>query len=163
MKIIIQTQISENYGSHDWSGEGECPQHWKNKGGSTYIFAGVSIDQAQDREFYESCKKSVRNHNESWAEDIIDFSVVDDCVSNSDYHADWESPVMIEHTEAGFVGSRITSNEGEYRTMKREIKEKRETWLQQDGEREEYLVEFIKTDGTVLNWKGEAVLERSSH
>ena len=70
---------------------------------------------------------------------------------------------MIEHTEAGFVGSRITSNEGEYRTMKREIKEKRETWLQQDGEREEYLVEFIKTDGTVLNWKGEAVLERSSH
>lgn len=33
----IYTQIIENYGAHDWDGEGECPQYWKKKGGNTYL------------------------------------------------------------------------------------------------------------------------------
>jgi hypothetical protein len=34
MKTTLQitTQYDENYGAHDWNGEGECPQYWKNKG-----------------------------------------------------------------------------------------------------------------------------------
>lgn len=31
--VIINTQYKENYGAHDWDGNGECPQHWKMKGG----------------------------------------------------------------------------------------------------------------------------------
>jgi hypothetical protein len=37
MKVIIYTQYRENYGFHDWDGEGECPQYWKNKGGDSII------------------------------------------------------------------------------------------------------------------------------
>lgn len=37
MKVIIYTQYRENYGAHDWNGEGECPQYWKNKGGDSII------------------------------------------------------------------------------------------------------------------------------
>ena len=39
MKLHIQTQIQENYGAHDWDGEGECPQRWKMKGGEDFFVA----------------------------------------------------------------------------------------------------------------------------
>jgi hypothetical protein len=32
MKLMITTQIQENYGAHDWDGVGACPQYWKFKG-----------------------------------------------------------------------------------------------------------------------------------
>ena len=35
-KILIHTQYEENYGAHDWNGEGECPQRWKMKGGHIF-------------------------------------------------------------------------------------------------------------------------------
>jgi hypothetical protein len=37
MKLLINTQYMENYGAHDWDGEGECPQYWKFKGGQDYF------------------------------------------------------------------------------------------------------------------------------
>ena len=39
--FVIRTQFMENYGAHDWDGTGECPQHWKFKGGSEYKITGV--------------------------------------------------------------------------------------------------------------------------
>ena len=38
MKLHIQTQYMENYGAHDWDGEGECPQYWKFKGGEDFFY-----------------------------------------------------------------------------------------------------------------------------
>ena len=38
MKLHIQTQYMENYGAHDWDGQGECPQRWKFKGGEDYFY-----------------------------------------------------------------------------------------------------------------------------
>ena len=40
MKLVIQTQYKENYGAHDWDGQGECPQYWKFKGGETFVVQG---------------------------------------------------------------------------------------------------------------------------
>ena len=34
---VVKTQLKENYGCHDWDGEGECPQYWKFKGGNEYV------------------------------------------------------------------------------------------------------------------------------
>ena len=39
MKLMITTQVQENYGAHDWDGEGECPQHWKMKGSEDFFVA----------------------------------------------------------------------------------------------------------------------------
>ena len=36
-KLLITTQVYENYGAHDWDGKNECPQYWKAKGGSDYV------------------------------------------------------------------------------------------------------------------------------
>lgn len=33
--LFAHTQDVENYGAHDWDGEGTCPQYWKYKGGVT--------------------------------------------------------------------------------------------------------------------------------
>jgi len=41
MILVIDTQFQENYGAHDWDGEGACPQYWKFKGGSSYKVVGV--------------------------------------------------------------------------------------------------------------------------
>ena len=36
-KLLITTQVYENYGAHDWDGVGECPSYWKAKGGNDYV------------------------------------------------------------------------------------------------------------------------------
>lgn len=36
-KLLITTQVYENYGAHTWDGKGECPQYWKAKGGNEYV------------------------------------------------------------------------------------------------------------------------------
>jgi hypothetical protein len=44
MILVIDTQFKENYGAHDWNGEGECPQYWKFKGGSSFKVLGVPLN-----------------------------------------------------------------------------------------------------------------------
>jgi hypothetical protein len=45
MRIIVSTQVRENYGAHDWDGKGECPQRWKSKFGSDYCIADLTSDE----------------------------------------------------------------------------------------------------------------------
>ena len=49
MIVVIDTQYRENYGAHDWDGEGACPQYWKMKGGSSYKIVGVPEGIDADR------------------------------------------------------------------------------------------------------------------
>ena len=42
-RILIDTQVRENYGAHTWDGKGECPQRWKNKFGHTYCVGRLSM------------------------------------------------------------------------------------------------------------------------
>ena len=44
MMLVITTQLQENYGAHNWDGEGACPQYWKMKGGSEYKILGIPAD-----------------------------------------------------------------------------------------------------------------------
>ena len=51
MKLHITCQYMENYGAHNWDGEGACPQRWKMKGGEDYF---VPLDGFNpDHEFAE--------------------------------------------------------------------------------------------------------------
>lgn len=45
--INIDFYYRENYGAHDWDGEGECPQHWKNKG---LVSRAVTVDSLEEVE-----------------------------------------------------------------------------------------------------------------
>jgi hypothetical protein len=39
--VLVATQYLENYGAHNWDGQGEVPSYWKAKGGSDYLVTGV--------------------------------------------------------------------------------------------------------------------------
>lgn len=83
-KLLITTQVLENYGAHDWDGEGECPQHWKAKGGNDYVIKAVDecdmIDIIVDR-----ARSQIEQDNNYFLEQIIGWSVVSD-----DYLTDFE-------------------------------------------------------------------------
>jgi hypothetical protein len=75
MKLVIRTQFQENYGAHDWDGEGSCPQYWKMKGGSEYMITDVpgNID-------YQTVvdMAGVEKNNDYVREHIIDWSIEED-------------------------------------------------------------------------------------
>jgi len=83
MKLVIATQHYENYGAHDWDGEGECPQRWKAKGGECFQVTGLSedcdmeaiVDCVRDRvdfrnEGFESIILGYRLEEDSWMSDF---------------------------------------------------------------------------------------------
>jgi hypothetical protein len=82
-KLHIQTQVYENYGAHDWDGQGQCPQYWKAKGGSDYM---VSLDGVKGGEFFDkrvemivdSVRSQIEETSEYYTETIIGYDVVAD-------------------------------------------------------------------------------------
>jgi hypothetical protein len=75
LKLLIQTQVYENYGAHDWEGVGECPQYWKAKGGNDYVVKKFKGDATTAVMILRS---QIECDNEHIRESIIDFRVVAD-------------------------------------------------------------------------------------
>ena len=100
IRVIFHTQFLENYGAHDWDGEGYCPQRWKPKGGSTYVVPCTPA-QLADVEWYNAVENGIAKRNDYEQEYIIDVKVVDaiDFVE-SDYVDFWESPINV-HVSIG--------------------------------------------------------------
>lgn len=75
MKIFITTQYKENYGAHDWNGEGECPQYWKFKGGENYV-AFIGDENAED--VMEVLKCLIEYSNDGSMEYVLNYTVLED-------------------------------------------------------------------------------------
>jgi hypothetical protein len=75
MKLLITTQVYENYGAHDWDGVGECPQYWKAKGGNDYVVKRFKGDVTAAVMVLRS---QIEEDNEGYRESIIDFRLVKD-------------------------------------------------------------------------------------
>jgi len=75
-KIVLHTQVYENYGAHDWDGVGECPQYWKAKGGSDYVVKNIDVNRANDIITYASGQ--IEQDNEAFRETVIFAEVVSD-------------------------------------------------------------------------------------
>ena len=143
-KLVIQTQYRENYSAWDWDGQGECPQGWKNKGGSTYVLpncpATIDVDAV-----VEAISSHITTDNNYTMEYIISAEVVD---YNKKVCEDWET--ITEFTLMGETPAfmKVTDNrEGGW--MRREILEKIETWTMGESymDRKNYSVEFLMEDG----------------
>jgi len=80
MKLHIVTQIEENYGAHDWDGEGSCPQYWKMKGGNDYMVnlgtSGRSDEAIAELVAYFRTK--IEEDNIGYREYIIGYGIVAD-------------------------------------------------------------------------------------
>lgn len=81
-RLILVTQYRENYGAHAWDGTGACPQHWKNKGGSEYIAATLTTEEAAKGQTYlqatyvDPARPLVEKDNEYDQEWIIDWELL---------------------------------------------------------------------------------------
>ncbi len=77
-KLLITTQVYENYGAHDWDGVGQCPQYWKAKGGNDYVikkFKGGSTDATMA---VMCLRAQIESDNEGFRETVINYSIVKD-------------------------------------------------------------------------------------
>ena len=99
MKLVIQTQYRENYGAHDWNGEGECPQYWKFKGGSTYVIENVGVLSSVE---YSALKNSVtpliEYNNEGSEEYLLHCHLEED---DSVVCEEWEVPYILQRNGYG--------------------------------------------------------------
>ena len=82
-KLLISTQVRENYGAHSWDGEGICPQHWKNKGGNDYFVIDVDINKAE--EIFEGVASQCECYDDYYTEQVINWEIVPD-----DYRTEFE-------------------------------------------------------------------------
>ena len=80
MQLLITTQVQENYGAHDWDGEGECPQYWKFKGGNDYKYDLGSIVRSADvlAELVEYFRPQIEEDNDYYRNHIIGWQIVED-------------------------------------------------------------------------------------
>jgi len=151
MKLVIQTQVKENYGAHDWDGVGVCPQYWKFKGGNTYVvenLSSASMQRIADQGI-PTLTDLIESRSEAWEEYIIDWEIVEDDAKVCD---DWDSPVLLGYAaEAGeWVAVRHTIND-EFGYMRKEIISKRESWsMLPNGEQDNYQQQFTMVDGSVI-------------
>lgn len=87
MKLVITTQVYENYGAHDWDGRGTCPEYWKAKGGNDYVvrnFKGKDVTVA-----VMALRDQIEENSVYFREQIVDFNIVAD-----DYLTEFERDQM---------------------------------------------------------------------
>jgi len=75
-KLLITTQVHENYGAHDWDGQGECPQYWKAKGGNDYVVKNINVNKAT--ETVMALRGQIEQDNHAFRESILDWEIVAD-------------------------------------------------------------------------------------
>jgi len=80
MKLHIVTQYMENYGAHDWDGQGECPQYWKFKGGEDFFYplgsAGRSAEAIE--ELIHFFRKTIEWDDVGSRQYIVGYGIVAD-------------------------------------------------------------------------------------
>ena len=85
MKLVIETQVYENYGAHDWDGSGECPQYWKAKGGSDYVIKNFKGGDEGAIKAIFCLRNQIESDNEYIRENIISWNIV-----SNDYLTEFE-------------------------------------------------------------------------
>tara|TARA_S200002703_G_scaffold54386_1_gene47012 strand:- start:2092 stop:2574 length:483 start_codon:yes stop_codon:yes gene_type:complete len=109
IKCVIKVQYKENYGYHNWDGEGECPQVWKYKGGDTLVISGLKTREAEYimengipklSSIINSCK------NDMYEYEVLEYYLGDDS-NHQDEYPDWH----ILHNEEFDEDSSLTERQ----------------------------------------------------
>ncbi len=79
-KIIISTQIYENYAAHDWDGVNPevCPEYWKSKGGNDYAILNFKGNEDDATKQVMSIREQIETDNYAYREQIINYQTVND-------------------------------------------------------------------------------------
>ena len=110
MQLLITTQIQENYGAHDWDGEGACPQYWKFKGGNDYKYSLGKFGRSEEAitELVMALRVQIEEDNDYFRNTIIGWEVVGD-----DYLTDFERSQLEYEGSITYPATRLTLKETE--------------------------------------------------
>lgn len=150
MKVVLQTQFQENYGSHDWDGSGQCPQYWKFKGGSTYVIANLTPKQVEEMlpphigEIYNLIEQS----SDYVKEYVISSHIAED---NEKVCEDWETPIIIEKVDGEYIATEVTKND-EYSFLDERIEEQRFSYVMKPkGQKENLTTTYLMKNGDLVD------------
>ena len=137
MKLVIHTQYRENYGAHDWDGQGECPHYWKFKGGETYVME--ILDPNVRPTNIDEIAELITYKDEGSEEYVLDWSFVD---PEEKFCDDWETPWNLYKEKDGYYASRFVKAEDYWQPG---YKGKAQSYkMEANGERSGYQEEYIK-------------------
>ena len=143
MKLVIQTQVRENYGDSD-------KPYWKFKGGSTYVVPNLTPAQAArvQEDGIPTLRSLIESRNPMFEEYILGFNIVEDAAVVCE---PWETPFELFWEQNRWVARRTVKND-EYGYMRRGVAAKTEQYtMHHGGERADYSVMYTLVDGRVLN------------
>lgn len=104
--ILVTCQYRENYGAHDWDGEGKCPQFWKCKGAISYIVRNVPMNPS----FTPSCGVQPC--------DALINDVVLDCFVRSNSYDATDNPTWVTLTPSTDLSDLVKGKGTEYEWAK---------------------------------------------
>lgn len=146
MKIVIQTQVRENYAAHTgFNGE----YRWKFKGGDTYVVPNLSVTQVLriKEAGIPTLTALLEQRNDYLEEYILDWSILDDAAVVCE---EWETPFELYWEQGRWVARRTVRNDGEYGgSLHRNIASKTEQYdMLIGGDRENYQVNYVMKNGS---------------
>jgi hypothetical protein len=155
MKLVINTQYRENYAAHnDDFVEGVSQDHWKFKGGTTYVVENITTGMAQkicDNGIPE-LTKLVSYSNSMSEEYILDWNLED---NDAVVCEEWDTPIVLAFDQENqeWTAMKVTHN-GDMGYMRSEIKIRTEKWTMLEGqERDDYTSQFLMADGQILSYQ----------
>jgi hypothetical protein len=149
MKIVITTQVRENYGSAD-------KPYWKFKGGETFVVPDLTVEQVMKvkERGIPTLKSLIEVRNPMFEEYVIDWAILD---NDAVVCEDWETPFELRWIGNRWVATRTVEN-GEYGYMNQRVERKTEEYdMLMSGGRENYRVVYTMRNGDMVT--GEQVNE----
>ena len=144
MKLVIQTQYTENYGSTD-------KPYWKFKGGDTYIVPNLSLAQSERilRDGIPTLKALIEYKNDMSEEYITDYRIVEDDTVVCD---EWESPVILSWENNTWVARTVMM--GDEAMLRKPVISKTTKWtMNMNGEKADLAVSYEVEGGQVFDYK----------
>jgi hypothetical protein len=87
--LQITAQYHENYGAHDWNGQGECPQHWKAKGGQMFT---LRVDSDSFMYAEDQCKLAIASLLAKQSNEYERYTYVD-------HELVFQEPIALDNAE----------------------------------------------------------------
>ena len=141
VKLVLNTQYMENYAGAYRDGTGECPQHWKPKGGSTYVVTDKSL--LSSPESLDEIRALIEHSDEYSSEFVRGEEIVS---RDATVCEDWETVNEVYRAEDGTYRVKSVTDNRDHGAMRHQIAFKT---LDKPlgGERGDYSVEYELTNG----------------
>jgi hypothetical protein len=149
MKIVITTQVRENYGDAN-------KPYWKFKGGDTYVVPDLTVEQTikVKENGIPTLKALIETRSDMFEEYVVDWAILD---NDAVVCEAWETPYELRWIGGRWVANRTVEN-GEYGYMNQRVERRTEEYdMLMAGGRENYRVVYTMRNGDVVT--GEEVNE----